>query len=215
MNALSQWLHQLGLERYIQVFAENDVDLEAVCLLSDNDLAELGLSLGHRRKLLKAVSDLNAGIGNSDYTSRERRDEEPRILVRRKASNNHHWRVWRTPPTHCHVLRHGRLHRTGLASRPRSICKTSSGSTKTPVRRRSPATTVTSSRGWATASSPSSVIHSRTKAKPSAPFAPDWTSSTPLPISTCPKLIVCKYASVSPPGWLSSPLSRKARWARP
>jgi class 3 adenylate cyclase len=60
MDALSQWLHQLGLERYADVLAENDVDLEAIRLLSDGDLAELGISLGHRRKLLKAIADLNA-----------------------------------------------------------------------------------------------------------------------------------------------------------
>ena len=35
MDALSAWLQELGLERYAAVFADNDVDLEALRLLTD------------------------------------------------------------------------------------------------------------------------------------------------------------------------------------
>ena len=58
MASLSAWLKALGLERYESVFAENDVDLEALALLTEADLASLGLSLGHRKKLLKAIAKL-------------------------------------------------------------------------------------------------------------------------------------------------------------
>ncbi len=59
MDALAAWLRDLGLERYAPVFDENDVDLEALSLLSDSELERLGVSLGHRKKLLKALADLN------------------------------------------------------------------------------------------------------------------------------------------------------------
>ena len=53
------WLEQLGPSRYEEVFAENDVDLEALCLLTDAELEKLSVSLGHRKKLLKAIAELN------------------------------------------------------------------------------------------------------------------------------------------------------------
>jgi class 3 adenylate cyclase len=61
MQTVSQWLEQLGLRRYAEVFAENDVDLETLHLLVESDLEKLGVSLGHRKKLLKAIADLNGG----------------------------------------------------------------------------------------------------------------------------------------------------------
>jgi hypothetical protein len=60
MTSLASWLQALGMERYAPVFAENDVDLEALRLLSEADLERLGVSLGHRRKLIKAIDELNA-----------------------------------------------------------------------------------------------------------------------------------------------------------
>ena len=60
MDALTDWLASLELKRYAEVFAENDVDFDAVRLLSDGDLEKLGVSLGHRRKLLRAIDALNS-----------------------------------------------------------------------------------------------------------------------------------------------------------
>ena len=57
MNDLEAWLEKLGLGQHARVLAENDVDLDVVAHLSDDDLKELGLSLGHRRKLLAALHD--------------------------------------------------------------------------------------------------------------------------------------------------------------
>ena len=53
-DLLSRWLDGLGLKQYANVFAENDVDLDALRLLSDKELHELGVSLGHRKKLFEA-----------------------------------------------------------------------------------------------------------------------------------------------------------------
>jgi class 3 adenylate cyclase/tetratricopeptide (TPR) repeat protein len=60
MDALISWLRELGLERYGAVFAENDVDLDALRLLTDAELEKLGVSLGHRKKLLKAIEALRS-----------------------------------------------------------------------------------------------------------------------------------------------------------
>ena len=55
----ADWLKGLGLERYTRCFAENDIDLSILRDLNDPDLEKIGVaSLGHRRKLLRAIADL-------------------------------------------------------------------------------------------------------------------------------------------------------------
>ena len=44
----ARWLNSLGLGQYAQDFADNAIDLETLPHLSDDDLTELGLPLGHR-----------------------------------------------------------------------------------------------------------------------------------------------------------------------
>ena len=46
---VKQWLDNLGLGKYVEVFAENEIDLDAVGLLSEEDFKELGLPMGPRR----------------------------------------------------------------------------------------------------------------------------------------------------------------------
>ena len=60
---IAAWLRGLGLDRYVEVFRANDVDADILPELSDADLEKLGVSLGHRKKLLKAIADLRAGDG--------------------------------------------------------------------------------------------------------------------------------------------------------
>ena len=57
MDSLSAWLQSLGLERYAAIFAENGVELDSLPLLDEADLEKLGVLLGHRRKLLKAIAE--------------------------------------------------------------------------------------------------------------------------------------------------------------
>lgn len=56
---VAQWLEALGLGKYSDVFAENDVDFRALPELTDDDLKELGVSLGHRRILQRAIAALS------------------------------------------------------------------------------------------------------------------------------------------------------------
>jgi class 3 adenylate cyclase len=53
---LEGWLASIGLERYAQTLRDNDVDLEVLPELTEADLEQLGLSLGHRKKLLRALA---------------------------------------------------------------------------------------------------------------------------------------------------------------
>jgi predicted ATPase/class 3 adenylate cyclase len=55
---LERWLHELGLSQYFRAFVDADVDFSVLPDLSDSDLQSLGLSLGHRRRLQRAIAEL-------------------------------------------------------------------------------------------------------------------------------------------------------------
>ncbi|MBA3727069.1 MAG: guanylate cyclase, partial [Armatimonadetes bacterium] len=56
MTKLQDWLKELGLEQYADVLADNDIDFDILSDLAESDFEKLGLSLGHRRKLLRALA---------------------------------------------------------------------------------------------------------------------------------------------------------------
>src|SRR5438105_14966926 len=58
MTKLQEWLKEIGLEQYAGVLADNDIDFDVLSDLAESDLEKLGLSLGHRRKLLRALAAL-------------------------------------------------------------------------------------------------------------------------------------------------------------
>ncbi|MDF2781768.1 MAG: guanylate cyclase [Geminicoccaceae bacterium] len=58
MSELAAWLQAQGFGQYVELFAGNAIDREALLELSDDHLRELGLPLGHRVKLLKAIRGL-------------------------------------------------------------------------------------------------------------------------------------------------------------
>ena len=66
MDSIRAWLQQFALERYAQVFAENDIDLDTLPLLGEADLEKLGVSLGHRKRMLRGIADLNGECGGPD-----------------------------------------------------------------------------------------------------------------------------------------------------
>jgi class 3 adenylate cyclase/predicted ATPase len=55
---IEEWLALLGMSAYAQRFAENDIDFLVLRHLTEGDLKDLGVSLGHRRKMLAAISEL-------------------------------------------------------------------------------------------------------------------------------------------------------------
>lgn len=58
MVDFARWLAGLGLEKYRDVLAAEDIDLAVAPELSDADLERLGMSLGHRRKFIAAAAQL-------------------------------------------------------------------------------------------------------------------------------------------------------------
>ena len=62
MQQIADWLQNLGLGQYAQLFAENDINFAILADLTDQDLQEIGVtSLGHRRQLLRATTELKGG----------------------------------------------------------------------------------------------------------------------------------------------------------
>ncbi len=57
---ISQWLNRLGLGQYVQAFADNGIDIEALRHLRDEDFERLGVLLGHMRRLQAAIETLSA-----------------------------------------------------------------------------------------------------------------------------------------------------------
>ena len=55
---VGSWLLSLGLEQYDALFRESDIDAEVLGDLTDADLERLGVTLGHRKRLLKAIVSL-------------------------------------------------------------------------------------------------------------------------------------------------------------
>src|SRR5262249_50161332 len=58
MQQIVDWLKQLGMSEYAERFVESDIDTSVLRDLTDQDLKELGVSLGHRRKMLRAIAEL-------------------------------------------------------------------------------------------------------------------------------------------------------------
>jgi class 3 adenylate cyclase len=58
MQEIADWLKKLGMSEYAERFAENDIDMAVLPDLTDQHLKDLGVSLGHRLKMLRAIRDL-------------------------------------------------------------------------------------------------------------------------------------------------------------
>jgi hypothetical protein len=55
---VGHWLRGLGLGQYEATFRENEIDAEVLLELTDADLEKIGVPLGHRTRLLKAIASL-------------------------------------------------------------------------------------------------------------------------------------------------------------
>ena len=60
MQQIADWLEKLGLGQYARRFAENGIDVSVLPELTDEDFDRLGVLLGHRRKMLRVIAELNA-----------------------------------------------------------------------------------------------------------------------------------------------------------
>lgn len=63
---IGNWLEQLGLGQYVDSFTENDIDFDVLPDLADEDLAKLGVSIGDRKRVLRAIRTLSPQAGAAD-----------------------------------------------------------------------------------------------------------------------------------------------------
>src|SRR5262249_41685791 len=84
MKGIAEWLASIGLSEYAQRFTDNGIDLSVIRDLTEQDLKDLGVLLGHRRKILHAIAELDGGAPAPTQTVIEqvsRREAERRHLT--------------------------------------------------------------------------------------------------------------------------------------
>jgi class 3 adenylate cyclase/predicted ATPase len=87
MPDVASWLASLGLDKYIEAFSANEIDFDSLRHLSEDDLKELGLPIGPRRKVLAAIGKLKdeaKSVSQSAVTATSapyRREAERRQLT--------------------------------------------------------------------------------------------------------------------------------------
>src|SRR5262245_14697512 len=59
MHQVRDWLAKLGLAEYTKCFADNRIDFSVLPDLTDQHLKELGLPLGDRLRMLRAIRELS------------------------------------------------------------------------------------------------------------------------------------------------------------
>jgi class 3 adenylate cyclase len=73
---IGSWLRGLGLGQYEALFRENEIDADVLSDLTELDLEKLGLPLGHRKRLLKAIANVTARVDLAGASS----SAQPRTL---------------------------------------------------------------------------------------------------------------------------------------
>src|SRR5262245_57755594 len=84
MRGITEWLASIGLSEYAQRFADNAIDLSVIRDLTEQDLKDLGIPLGHRRRILRAIAELDGVAPAATETVNEqvsRREGERRHLT--------------------------------------------------------------------------------------------------------------------------------------
>ena len=93
MTGIAEWLASIGLGEYAERFRENAIDLSVVRDLTEQDLKDLGVLLGHRRKMLRAIAELQG-----ERSANTSNGHQAGVAGQRRAAS-----------TYSHVLRFGRL----------------------------------------------------------------------------------------------------------
>jgi class 3 adenylate cyclase len=83
MQQIAEWLKNLDLGQYAQRFAENDIDVSVLHHLTDADLEKIGVSIGHRRKILAAIAELG-GARPSKHESAGGVEPKPQDTAERR-----------------------------------------------------------------------------------------------------------------------------------
>ena len=80
MQQIADWLEKLGMSEYARRFAENRIDFSVLPDLTDQDLKDLGVVLGDRRKILAAISELAGAAPRNVAEPTHRPSRSPKTL---------------------------------------------------------------------------------------------------------------------------------------
>ena len=184
MQQVAAWLEKLGMSEYAGRFAENRIDFSVLRDLTDQDLKELGVVLGDRKKLLRAIGELDAVASEASGpavppASRDAAERRQLTLM------------------FCDLVGSTALSTQLDPEDLRQII----GAIIAAARRSSNATAGLSPSIWATAYWSISAIPRLTNTTPSARCRPASRSSKRCP-SSSPRLdCPCRCGSGSQPGW--------------
>jgi class 3 adenylate cyclase len=81
---IGAWLRGLGLGQYEATFRESEIEADVMPDLTDQHLKDLGVSLGHRLKMLRAIRDLAAGEPLADRPAAQTEPKPPDAAERRQ-----------------------------------------------------------------------------------------------------------------------------------
>src|SRR5262249_12539569 len=77
MKGITEWLASIGLSEYAQRFADNAIELSVIRDLTEQDLKDLGVLLGHRRKIQRAITELPAASAPTETATELVAGDEP------------------------------------------------------------------------------------------------------------------------------------------
>ena len=80
MLQIADWLDKLGMSEYAQRFAENGIGFAALRHLTDQDLKDIGVLLGHRRIMLAAIQELGSPAAARPVTAELKPQETAEAL---------------------------------------------------------------------------------------------------------------------------------------
>ncbi len=79
-NNINAWLDELGLGQYADVFKANDIFLAVLPALTENDLASMGVSLGHRKLILQAAQRIGTSQPSVETVTAEGERRQVTVL---------------------------------------------------------------------------------------------------------------------------------------
>jgi hypothetical protein len=84
MQQIGEWLDKLGMSEYAELFAENKINISALRYLTDQDLKDIGIPLGHRRIMQAAISQLAGAAGPAASEASEGIEQKPQDTAERR-----------------------------------------------------------------------------------------------------------------------------------
>src|SRR4029077_3318686 len=84
MQQIARWLEELGMSEYAQRFAENGISVAALPHVTDQDLKDVGVLLGHRRIMLAAINKLAGAVSKPREPSGPEVEPKPQETAERR-----------------------------------------------------------------------------------------------------------------------------------